>query len=364
MKEYVICKICGEKKSHLGTHLKYKHGMNKEKYIEMYPNEKLCSEVYAAKISKANKGRHFGTYEEQFGKKKADELKESHRKRMKERICDGTIPRKMTKPHKMVYDLLNGVFGEEIKSEYFIKYYSVDIAYPKNKIAVEIHGNYFHNKDGKPFEELSEMQKKNITNDKKKKKFLERKGWHIIVCWESDILKNIQSEVDKITSFIGKENIKVPYDYGELVKHCKYCGKKIEWIGGRLNKTYCNRDCFYLFKRANKEKNKLTCKNKDFYSSANKTCCICGKSFNTKECNFSNKRKTCSAKCHKTLSSKAMKESEYVKERKKNAYITLICECGKEFTKHVCHLTMTGRRYCSQECYHKYHPRFNKKKEN
>ncbi len=96
------------------------------------------------------KGHHLSgkTYEELYGKNKANELKEQRRKGGAKGY---KISREMgfsgpTKPQMKLYDLVKEIYPS-VKLEYEKYYYFLDIAIPEHKLAIEYDGSYWHNKE-------------------------------------------------------------------------------------------------------------------------------------------------------------------------------------------------------------------------
>lgn len=80
-----------------------------------------------------------------------------------------------------------------------------DIAYPGDKIAVFVHGCFWHRcpycnpsfpKSHTEFWE--EKFRKNIERDQRKSKELEESGWKVFVFWECQIRENLQRCLDAI----------------------------------------------------------------------------------------------------------------------------------------------------------------------
>ena len=109
-------------------------------------NDALNSKTYRKKlsksISKANKGK---TYEERYGYRKSEELKEVRRKQ----LLDGQAQdmcRKIihpSKPQLILFEKIKSVFPDAIL-EYRVGNYSLDIAIPNKKIDIEYDCSYWH----------------------------------------------------------------------------------------------------------------------------------------------------------------------------------------------------------------------------
>jgi very-short-patch-repair endonuclease len=81
--------------------------------------------------------------------------------------------------------------------------FSVDFAFPEQKIAVECDGDYWHGNPAKYQGKLNSIQKKNSEVDRKRMRIIEASGWKIIRFWEHQIKKDVKICVDLI-----EENLK------------------------------------------------------------------------------------------------------------------------------------------------------------
>ena len=84
-----------------------------------------------------------------------------------------------------------------------------DIAYPKHKVAIFVHGCYWHRcphcklplpKSNTKF--WREKFKKNKRRDKEKKKRLEKEGWKVFVFWECVVQKDAKSCALQVKDYI------------------------------------------------------------------------------------------------------------------------------------------------------------------
>lgn len=122
-----------------------------------------------------------------------------------------------TKPELFVFSVL-----DRLKIKYK-KHFDIpgkpDIAFPKNKIAVFINGEFWH---GRHFSEEKISYAKfwitkidlNIKRDRKNYKLLREKGWTVIKIWDKDIKKNPRREINKIMNavelpLISKSDLKI-----------------------------------------------------------------------------------------------------------------------------------------------------------
>jgi DNA mismatch endonuclease, patch repair protein len=82
-----------------------------------------------------------------------------------------------------------------------------DIVLPERKLAIFCDGDYWHanplwmKKRGNT--KLTKPQEKNIKRDASQNKLLKENGWNILRLWESDILNDAKSCVDKIESMLN-----------------------------------------------------------------------------------------------------------------------------------------------------------------
>jgi DNA mismatch endonuclease (patch repair protein) len=113
-----------------------------------------------------------------------------------------------TRPEKLMQKTLTEVGLENYKSDWKEVPGTPDIAYPKYKIAIFVHGCFWH-MHGYPYHKLSlpkthrDFWKRkfelNKERDRKKVRILKRLGWKVFVLWECQIKKN-------------------PYKYARLIK--------------------------------------------------------------------------------------------------------------------------------------------------
>ena len=157
--------------------------------------------------------RHAGS-ESKKGKKASEETKKKQSESARARVVHGHTGHKHSKKTKLKLRektaLLwaSGVFNrttsihlkvrtflqelslkEEVREEYQVKYFSMDFAFPKAKIAIECQGTYFHiDPRIYPNGPIDAIQRRNFGRDKAKKKICEsQEGWIIIELWETEI---------------------------------------------------------------------------------------------------------------------------------------------------------------------------------
>jgi very-short-patch-repair endonuclease len=81
--------------------------------------------------------------------------------------------------------------GIDFSCQYPLRYsYIIDLAFPKQMLAVETDGNYWHSK--------SNIKKR----DAYKNSILKKLGWTVLRISEDDILINVSLCVDKITKIL------------------------------------------------------------------------------------------------------------------------------------------------------------------
>jgi G:T-mismatch repair DNA endonuclease (very short patch repair protein) len=144
-----------------------------------------------------NKGHKMSQEIKNFLSKKAieryknlsDDEKEKRKKIWFEKVFSKKYDKnKRTKPELIFENLLNDL-GVDFIPQTPVNYYLVD--YTVNKLAFEIHGDYWH---GNPLifnnEKLTKTQIKNINRDKRKKICLEKCGYTVFYFWEFDLIKN------------------------------------------------------------------------------------------------------------------------------------------------------------------------------
>ncbi len=86
---------------------------------------------------------------------------------------------------------------------------SPDIAFVSKKIAIFVHGCYWHRcptcdlslpKSNSTF--WRNKFEKNIKRDKRKKQELQKKGWKVFIVWECEIKKDLKNQITKIRKSI------------------------------------------------------------------------------------------------------------------------------------------------------------------
>jgi len=111
-----------------------------------------------------------------------------------------------TKPMKIFYEILKILkFDKYFEKEFNIKFYSIDFASDKFKIAFEIDGDFWHVNPIKfPNGPKYNSQKKNLEIQKKKEIFLENEGWKLYRIWENDLINNYENTFNKIKIILNE----------------------------------------------------------------------------------------------------------------------------------------------------------------
>ena len=207
-----------------------------------------------------------------------------------------------TKPEREFINILNGVgigvrfpallkqqldipdtgtaqYTRFIFFQYPIQRYVLDFVDVDNKIAINIHGDYWH---ANPIlydqTKLGKIQKHNTKADKNKRIFLEHRGWTILDIWQSQITWNTTLVTDKLWAagitearrdYTPKDRVQFPSrlpDWSDQLKAlwhrrhyaqhteqghvgvmqkqgiCQYCGKQFSYKSSRAHK-YCSKQC-------------------------------------------------------------------------------------------------------------------------
>lgn len=163
--------------------------------------------------------------EERYGKEKAKIIKEkqsqaaiasskvfpnrgmknkNHTEETKRKISEKTVSQmkegkinKTSSIQKAFFDKIKSIFGEA-ELEYSFIYYTIDIAFPDKKLAIEVDGDFWHSNEEKGYKCIYETQKRNKKNDAHKNLYLETNGWCVLRFWQSEIEENIELCIQKI----------------------------------------------------------------------------------------------------------------------------------------------------------------------
>ena len=173
-------------------------------------NHNFCSkECYAEYRSKYYiKDKH-----PMFGAHQTEENKYKAKQRITKMISEGKMPQTMTKPHKIIYDMLTSK-GIECENEYVLKYHSIDIYLKQYNLMIEIMGDYWHGIPLKyTYKCLNKQQLKSIKQDKSKHTYTKKYyNIEILYLWERDIKQNLELCWMLIQEYISKQGILEDYN--------------------------------------------------------------------------------------------------------------------------------------------------------
>lgn len=162
--------------------------------VEIYGKEK--ADIAKMNMSTSAKKREVHGH---TGHKHALETREKIGKKTAEFLAKS---RRMTSiPQLRLFESLQ-TLDARFTLEHCVDHYSVDIAAPDLRLAIEVDGDFFHVNESLGYEAKYRVQKRNLRNDKKKQSHLEKSGWEVIRFWVSDIEKDIECIVKQVTSKI------------------------------------------------------------------------------------------------------------------------------------------------------------------
>jgi hypothetical protein len=156
---------------------------------------------------------YIGEKHPMFGRPVSEENKQKMRERSVRLISEGKIPQTMTKPHKIIYNLLveNKILCE---NEHPLKYHSIDIYLQDYNLMIEIMGDYWHGIPLKyQYSDLNKQQLKSIKQDKSKHTYT--KKYHsveILYLWERDIKHRIELCWNLIQMYINNQGVLDDYN--------------------------------------------------------------------------------------------------------------------------------------------------------
>lgn len=150
-------------------------------------------ETAKEKIGQANKGRFKGkTWEEIYGKEVAERRKRENSLSMSKKN-EVLLKEKRSSLEERVLPYLKG-YENNIQ----ISYYNVDFVNKETNHIIEIHGDYWHCNPAiysddfvHPYFKMTAKERRNL--DKQRKEYLESLGYTVIVVWESDLDKFIET---------------------------------------------------------------------------------------------------------------------------------------------------------------------------
>jgi len=161
-------------------------GENNHNYSKIKVNCFMCGNETWKKKSQAERHQnHFCSHKCKDAYYKSQENRSSMRKQMLKTLS--TYPRR-TKPEKFIKNILETLsiqYGEQVVIG---KKFCVDFLV--GRLVIEVFGDYFHAnpiKYGEGLKPLDRIQKKNILNDNRKIKYLEKCGYRVLVIWEHEI---------------------------------------------------------------------------------------------------------------------------------------------------------------------------------
>ena len=115
------------------------------------------------------------------------------------RICLQKEQQIVSKPAKALYDfLIENNFN--VKLEYLVRFYHIDIAEPTMKLCIEVDGDWWHG-NSKFYPKLNKNQKKRQDDDRRKETYLINRGWKILRYWQSDLLQGFDKVLEDVNTF-------------------------------------------------------------------------------------------------------------------------------------------------------------------
>ena len=125
----------------------------------------------------------------------------------------GAFPRQEnTKPERQIKEeLIKRGYkeGTDFIHQYrFMDKFMCDFCFPKQKIIIEVYGDYWHANPLRYSIPKNKLQKNAISQDKKKEAYIlkvDNFTWNYLVLWEMDIEKNVSKCVDKIEEVLREK---------------------------------------------------------------------------------------------------------------------------------------------------------------
>ena len=112
--------------------------------------------------------------------------------------------RGMTKPEKVMRDILKGVIGIKFKYQKRVGGYHYDFHIIGTNILIEVDGDFWHCKPGTKHEiPVMKEQITNTANDKKKTAIVYANGYTLLRFWESDIHSNRLQVIKTLIENLG-----------------------------------------------------------------------------------------------------------------------------------------------------------------
>lgn len=145
------------------------------------------------------------------------ELDEQHKKiaaqRLSQIISNGKMPQTLTKPHRIINDILdkNSI---KYQNEKLFTYYAIDIYLKEYDLAIEVMGDYWHCSPIKyNFIDLNDIQRKSLRRDKAKRTYVKKYyNIDILYLWEYDIVHNTKLCEELIKQYIDNNGVLDDYN--------------------------------------------------------------------------------------------------------------------------------------------------------
>lgn len=167
-----------------GKSLEQRYGEEKAKIIK----EKQSQSAIASSKVSSNRGMK--------NKKHTEETKRKISQKTVAQMKDGRI-NKTSSIQRVFFDKVKSIFSEA-ELEYSCVYYTIDIAFPDKKLAIEVDGDFWHSNEEKGYKCIYETQKRNKINDTNKNLYLESNNWCVLRFWQSEIEENVELCIQKI----------------------------------------------------------------------------------------------------------------------------------------------------------------------
>jgi len=202
--------------------------MGENNPVHMLISDKEKYDKWRKNISEADGARHWRgkTYEEIHGLEKALEIKNTQSESAKNREVHGHTGIKhstgtkrqiaikaaknnserqdfVSAPQRKLFNFLFDKFGNRVQLEQSIAWYTADILIDKD-IVVEVDGDFYHCNEALGFFPKYKIQKRNLTNDKNKNKFLVENGYTLLRFWQSEIDSDINGVLNRILHVINE----------------------------------------------------------------------------------------------------------------------------------------------------------------
>ena len=147
-------------------------------------------------------GENHHNYNKKYSKEKIEQMRRITVKLYE----DGVYNRTQTKPQIITNSILDNN-NISYKNEYGFKYYLIDNYLLDYELPIEVMGDYFHSNPLK-HKELNNMQRVNVTRDKRKRTYLRRyHNMEILYLWEGDLNANYNMCEKLILHYIKNNGI-------------------------------------------------------------------------------------------------------------------------------------------------------------